>query len=132
MSSNLIFRGLTAIGAGLAWPARALAQAADGLDCPEGTVPLIETLGPEKCIPIEAGARTFILYFNNSVTFIFQVAVGACVVWVLIAGFGIMLTGGDAGKRGEWIERLQWAIGGLLILMFSGFLLRTLNSLFFK
>ena len=92
----------------------------------------MQKLGTKDCIDIEPGVGTFLAYFNDSTQFIFAVAVGAVVVWVLVCGFAIMLMGGDAGKRGEWIENMKWSIGGLLLLLFAGFILRTLNSMFFK
>lgn len=95
-------------------------------------VKLIEPLGDETEIPIQGGAQTFLNYFNSSVDWILSVAVGFCVIWVLVGGFQIMLAGSDSGKKDEGKSRITWAILGLTMLLFAGFLLRSLNSLFFK
>lgn len=96
-----------------------------------GTVPLIEPLGGATSIPILPGFGTFLTYFNSSVGWIFQVAVGFTVVWVLIGGFLYMTSGNNQSQRSAAISRMTWAIAGLLILLFAGFLLRTLNDIFF-
>jgi len=100
-----------------------------------GSVPLLQPLSPGVfSIPVISGglpAATFIEYFNQSRSWIFQVAVGFTVVWVLIGGFLYMTSGNNQSRRTEAISRMTWAITGLLMLLFAGFLLRTLNNLFF-
>ena len=97
----------------------------------EGNVNLLQPLGGSSVVGIQPGYGTFIQYFNQSRNWIFDVAVGFAVVWVLIGGFLYMTSGNNQSRRGEAISRITWAITGLLILLFAGFILRTLNSVFF-
>lgn len=109
-----------------AWSERALAQ-------PELTnIKLLEPLNKDVTeIEIQPGVGTLLHYFNSSLTFFGQVVLGFTVLWVLICGFGVMVSGGDPGKRSEWTGKMMWAIGGLAIILFSGVILRTLNAQFF-
>ena len=74
---------------------------------------------------------TFFNWFNKSANFLMAVAVGVGTLWVLISGGLIVLSGGDAGKRGQAIERITSTILGLLGLIFLGAILRFLNNIFF-
>lgn len=94
-------------------------------------VKLLEKLGGIDCIPIGAGAQTFITYFNEGSKLLLNIGYGVCTLWVVISGIQIMLAGGDSGKRGEAMTRMTWSIGGLVLLVMSGFVLQALNSLFF-
>ena len=97
----------------------------------DGRVNLIQPLGDNDTVEIGEGADTFLNYFNDSVGWIMSVAVGFCVVWVLIAGVQIMISK-DATGRKSGKDRAMWAIAGLVMLLFAGFILRTLNSMFFR
>lgn len=50
---------------------------------------------------------------------------------VLVAGVQIMISKGQASYE-EGKNRLMWAIVGLILLILAGFILRTLNPLFYK
>ena len=95
-------------------------------------VKLIQSLSGGESISIEPGFRTLLNYFEDSRPWIFEVAVGFTVVWVLIGGIQFMTSGTDSSRRSTAVSRMTWAIVGLLILLFSGFILRTLNGMFFK
>ena len=82
-------------------------------------------------VPIGLGYNTVVNYFELSRGWIFDVAMGFTVIWVLMGGLNYMVSGNDPGKKQKAITKMTWAIIGLLILMFSGFILRTLNSAFF-
>jgi hypothetical protein len=60
------------------------------------------------------------------------VTVGICVLWVLYGGILLMLSGYDNSLRSKGLEHMKWSIIGLCICFFAGFILRTLNSLFYK
>ena len=94
-------------------------------------VPLIAPLGELDRIDVEPGAGTIISYFNDIASFLFYVAVGFCTLWVLIGTYFIMISGSDGGKRSKGKEIITWAIIGLVIVNFAGFILRTLNDIFF-
>lgn len=58
-------------------------------------------------------------------------AIGFCVLWILLGSYLIMISGSDSGKRSTGRTMITWAIIGLVIINFAGFFLRTLNSIFF-
>ncbi|PIR53369.1 hypothetical protein COU76_01505 [Candidatus Peregrinibacteria bacterium CG10_big_fil_rev_8_21_14_0_10_49_10] len=96
-------------------------------------ITLIQSLGESQTITVSDPEPFSVLlaYFNNSRGWILDVAVGFAVVWVLVGGIQFMVSGNNSGKRQEAVSRMIWAIAGLLILLFSGFILRTLNGTFF-
>lgn len=98
----------------------------------QGEIKLLEPISGGKTITASPGAGTFIEYFNRASNWILAVAVGFCVIWVLIGGFMIMVSGSDSGMRSKGQDHIKWALIGLVMLMFAGFILRTLNSMFFK
>lgn len=71
-------------------------------------------------------------YFEISAGWLYDVAIGFCVLWVLIGGFQVMISGDDATKRGEGFDKMQSAIFGLVMLIFAPVILRFLNNNFFK
>lgn len=78
----------------------------------------------------QAGIDTFFAYFNAAWPFLIGTAAGIAVLQVLVAGVQIMISKGQEQKTaGE--ERLMWAIAGLIMLILAGFILRTLNPLFY-
>ena len=105
-----------------------------GGDLPQrqGGINLLAPLGNQTNIAVQKGFGTFLTYFNDAGTWLIYVAMGLCVLWVLLGGFMIMLSGADSGLRSKGIGHMRWAITGLVILAFAGFILRTLNSMFFK
>ncbi len=95
-------------------------------------IELLAPLGNQTHIPVQSGFGTFLSYFNDAAAWLIYVSMGICVLWVLLGGFMIMLSGADSGLRAKGIGHMRWAITGLVILLFAGFILRTLNSMFFK
>lgn len=98
----------------------------------QGGINLLAPLGNQNNIPVQPGFGTFLAYFNDAATWLIYVAMGLCVLWVLLGGFMIMLSGADSGQRAKGIGHMRWAITGIVILLFAGFILRTLNSMFFQ
>lgn len=124
----LLSSGLLLVAAFMA-PLAALAQ---GFPQHQGGINLLAPLGSATNIAVVPGLGTFLDYFNSAGTWIWMVAMGICVLWVLLGGFMVMLSGAESGLRGKGIGHIRWAITGLAILVFAGFILRTLNSLFFQ
>ncbi|MDO8468433.1 MAG: hypothetical protein Q7S29_01610 [Candidatus Peribacter sp.] len=98
----------------------------------QGGIDLLAPLGNQTNIAVTSGFGTFLSYFNDAAAWLIYVAMGLCVLWVLLGGFMIMLSGADSGLRSKGIGHMRWAITGIAILLFAGFILRTLNSMFFK
>lgn len=98
----------------------------------QGGIDLLAPLGNQTNIPVTSGFGTFLAYFNDAGMWLIYVSMGLCVLWVLLGGFMIMLSAVDSGQREKGKKHMQWAITGMVILLFAGFILRTLNSMFFK
>ena len=94
-------------------------------------IPLVAPLGRRSAIDIEPGIGTFMAYFSDISGWLFEVAVGFCILWILIGGYMIMISGSDGGRRSTGKSMITWAIIGLLIINFAGFILRLLNDIFF-
>lgn len=78
------------------------------------------------------GIQIFFDYFNLAWPWLVGSAAGIAVLWSLVGGIQVILSGGDAGKRQAGIDRILWALAGLVILGVSGLILRTINPLFYK
>ncbi|MFH1444556.1 MAG: hypothetical protein ABIG34_04175 [Candidatus Peregrinibacteria bacterium] len=98
----------------------------------QGGIDLLAPLGSQTNIEVQPGFGTFLTYFNDAGAWLIYVAMGLCVLWVLLGGFMLMLSGADNSLRSKGIGHMRWAITGMVILLFIGFILRTLNSLYFK
>lgn len=97
----------------------------------EPTVTLVQPLD-DSTTSLEIGDDlAIIVYFETFAPYFYTVAVGFCTIWVVIGGIMVMVSKGgqmkDSGK-----DMIQWSIIALLILTFGGFVLRTLNSVFFQ
>ncbi len=93
---------------------------------------LLQPISGGDTIPIKPGVGTWLLYFERAGSWLYKIAVGFCVIWVLIGGMQIMIMGGyDSSKRSEGFDKIKSSIIGLVILSFSGAILKTLNSLFY-
>ena len=123
------------VAIGMFLPSLVSAQPANGPQQNQAQVKLLEKLttngGGSGNVNVLAGAGTFLEYFNQSVDWIFTVASGFALVWILIGGFMFMTSGNNQSRRSEAISRITWAVLGMLMLLFAGFILRTLNSQFY-
>lgn len=77
------------------------------------------------------GITIFFTYFNMSWPWILGVAAGVGVLQALIGGVEIMLSGQDGGMRDTGKTKIMWALAGLLMVGLAGFILRSLNPLFY-
>lgn len=95
----------------------------------QGGVNLIQTLGTSSSIPADSNA--LFLYISDGLGWLHKVAVGLVILWLIIAGVMIMISGNDQGKRTEAKEHAVAAIIGLVMLFLLGFILSVLNANFF-
>jgi len=117
-------------------------DASDPPPCSDGScIPLLAPLGKMQTIPISTSSSsegvsgaigTFLTYFQDAFSLFEAIAVGFSVLWILIGGFYIMMSGSDGGMRGTGKSIILWAVVGLVLTEFAGFFLKTLNSVFFK
>lgn len=71
-------------------------------------------------------------YFGISWPWIIGSAAGIAVLWAIIGGIEIMLSGSDSGMRDRGKGRFINAIAGLLVIGLSGMILEILNPIFFQ
>lgn len=81
------------------------------------------------------GAQSFEIllnYIGCSTQFLYDAAVGFCVLWVVVGGIQIIISGDNT----EWYNRgksvMIASIGGLLTLLLAPVILRFLNPIFFQ
>lgn len=98
-------------------------------DCGDATIHLLAPLDdatkelPVSDVPLE----TFFAYFNMSWPWLLGVASGIAVLQAVWGGVLIMTSlDRDGGK-----EKIQWAVGGMVIIALAGFILRFLNSMYY-
>jgi hypothetical protein len=70
-------------------------------------------------------------YFGITWPWIIGSAAGIAVLWALVAGIEIMLSGGDSGKREKGKDHLLSALAGLLLIGLSGMILQILNPVYY-
>jgi hypothetical protein len=110
------------------------APAGDGrleLDGGEGGLYLLQPFDDNKELDAEPGIDIFFTYFNSAWPWLVGTAAGVAVLQAVVGGVQIMMSSGGAGKAAG-VERLQWAIAGLVMLVLAGLILRTLNPIFYK
>ena len=73
------------------------------------TIHLLQPIGGNSdTIAIKPGVGTWLLYFENAGEWLYGIAVGFCVLWVLIGGMQIMTMGGYvSGKRSEGFDKIK-------------------------
>lgn len=71
-------------------------------------------------------------YFGISWPWIIGSAAGIAVLWAIVGGMEIMLSGSDSGMRDRGKGRFINAIVGLLVIGLSGMILEILNPVFFQ
>ncbi len=96
-----------------------------------GKVPLLEPISGPNEITIGPGLTTWFNYFNSTLPWLYSVAVGICILWMLYGGFLIMISSDQADKRATGKAKMIGAILGIVVLSFTGTILRILNDLFF-
>ena len=95
------------------------------------SVRLLQPVGGGQDVEIDKGFGTWLNYFDFVGAWLYSIAVGICVLWFLAGGIMIMVSGSNSGLRQTGIDQMKWSMIGLIILTFSGTVLRTLNNLFF-
>ncbi len=94
---------------------------------------LLQPLGQNSFIPSAwtTGMTALFFYINDIWPWVIGIAAGIAVLQVLVAGVEIMFSG-SSEKAAEGKSRLFWAVAGLLLAAFSGFILRILNNMFYR
>ena len=94
-------------------------------------IELLQPLGSQGSIPINTpNTLPIFVYFNDALEWVYMVAVGFCLIWIVKSGSDIILAGNDSNAAAAK-EKMKTVIIAILVLTFAGFILRTLNGLFF-
>lgn len=118
----------------LGWSFSAHAQNANPLIPTDHPINLLQPLddtttqiSPQSGQPFES----FKKFFDISWPLIIGTAAGVAVLWALVAGMEIMLSGSNSGMRDSGKNHLYSAIAGLLLIGLAGMILQILNPIFF-
>lgn len=125
LSALLLALANVAVPAALAACANPMIDA----DCASDTdVHLLQPLGNRDTINTSAvPLETFFEYFNDAWPWLLGIASGIAVLQAVWGGVLIMTSiDRDGGK-----EKIQWAVGGMVMIALAGFILRFLNSIFY-
>lgn len=95
------------------------------------TINLLAPLGPSNTITIGPGFTTWFDYFNNSAGWLYNVAIGICVLWILVGGLFVMVSGDNPQLAEKGKGFMIGSLTGLVMLILAPTILRTLNGLFF-
>lgn len=99
---------------------------------PPSDLIMLEPVTPAASrFPPSAGITILYQYFNAVWPWVLGSAAGIAVLWSLIGGIQIMLSGDNTGMRSAGQERLLWALAGLLMIALAGVILTTLNPIFY-
>jgi hypothetical protein len=108
-------------------------QPAENLYRPAKDIFLLQPiLDDEPCVQNDGTINVFFIYFSYIWPWLIGSAAGIAVLWGIIAGVMIMLSGENTELRTKGRDHLMTVIKGLLMIALAGFLLRQLNSLFYK
>lgn len=78
------------------------------------------------------GKPALLVYFADALGWIQEIAVGFTILWLIVGGIMIMVSGNNNSLREQGKNHAQWAITGLLMLFTIGFILELLNASFFE
>lgn len=104
------------------------------LPCPSGSIPLFAPLdGGSRSLSPDTGGPFgyFFTYVNRALPWLVAIAVGMAVLQGVVGGMQILFSAGGAGKDAGK-DRLLWAMAGFVLLTLTGFILKTINPLFFR
>lgn len=123
---------VSAIAAGSAIGTKSLYAQATSKFAPPSNIQLLQPLdGSTSSLPPVAGIQMIFIYFNISWPWVLGSAAGIAVLWALVGGIEIMMSGSNTGMQESGKGRLMWALAGLLLIGLAGFILTTLNPLFY-
>jgi hypothetical protein len=110
----------------------AYAQGERRLFRPSGPLRILSPLwgnGNSTTLPAQPGIDMVYTYFANAWPWVLGVASGIAVIQAIAGGIQVMFS---AGNKEAGVTRLTWAAAGLLLIVLSGFILRTINPLYYQ
>ncbi|MDD3897034.1 MAG: hypothetical protein PHU04_04350 [Candidatus Peribacteraceae bacterium] len=108
-----------------------LLASAQGEEVRRTQIQLLEPISGGEMLNVEPGIGTWLAYFESAYAWIYEVAVGICIIWMLIGGIQVMTSSDQADKRQSGITKMKASITGLIVFIFAGPILRFLNDMFF-
>jgi Type IV secretion system pilin len=95
------------------------------------SVTLIEPLCGQSQISGNGAWDLMLAYFNCAVIWLYDIAIGVCVLWTLVGGICIIISGDNSSLYERGKNYIIGSISGLLMLIFAPVILRFVNSGFF-
>lgn len=100
------------------------------------SIPLLEPFGGSSTLTVNCSNTScifaaWISYYASAAGWVFNVAVGICVIWMLVAGLRVIISGDNAQMRDNAIGQMKAAAFGLMLLVFAGPILKSLNNIGF-
>jgi hypothetical protein len=94
-------------------------------------ITLMAPLCGSDTIAFEPGLGMLFSYFNCGISWLYNIGIGACVLWTLIGGVHIIVSGDNSELYSKGKNYMIGSITGLLLLIFAPVFLRFINSSFF-
>ncbi len=103
-----------------------------GLGIPTPNLTLLQPLDDStNSLAPAPGIQIFFNYFNLGWPWVLGVAAGIGLLQALIGGIEIMISGSaSASESGK--TKIMWALAGLLMVGLAGFILRSINPIFYN
>jgi|GEM_PF-1884409 len=97
-------------------------------------IKLMQPVGDVKTIQVtgQGALGPLLEYFNAIYPWAAGCAAGIAVFHMVFGAIGMINSGGDSGARSAAIEKMKWAVLGLLILLLSSVILKTINPAFYQ
>jgi hypothetical protein len=98
---------------------------------PTTNIQILESIDGQGCVPIGKGLATLFNYINQIFPWAIGVSAGLVVVWGVWSGGGMILNAGDDAKFKSEKDHFKASLIGLIVIIFSGAILATINANFF-
>jgi hypothetical protein len=95
----------------------------------------VKLLQPLCGSPTVSGTGPFDImfaYFNCAGIWLYDIAIGVCVLWVLVGGIHIIVSGDNSELYSRGKSYIIGSISGLLLLIFAPVVLRFINGGFYQ
>ncbi|OGJ54987.1 hypothetical protein A3D11_02525 [Candidatus Peribacteria bacterium RIFCSPHIGHO2_02_FULL_49_16] len=107
--------------------AAALLPSAPASGLPSTDIVLLRPFGGARTVSKNTGVQVLIDYLDAIWPWLIAMGVGVAVVRTIIAGYELMLSGGNPGLRQQAMQHILYSIVGILMLIFAAVILSLIN-----
>lgn len=102
----------------------------------QSTVDLLEPFGSSSSVSVVCATTSCIFgawigYYASAASWLFDVAVGICIIWMVVSGLRIIVSGDNTQLRDNAMSQMKASAFGLMLLIFAGPILRAINNVGF-